>query len=176
MKLGVGKRIKELRATLNLTQEQFAVPLGIDRGHVAGIETGSRNPSEPLIKLIHFIYCVNETWIKTGEGEMFTSPDESLKSLMARHGEQATIEAFRRFQISKEVSTDIIDVTGYTRRTYDKEPELKRMVDTLHTIFSAGDEKLKNWASVQFDIAIPRHIVEDLQKKQQETTPQASAG
>jgi len=170
------ERLLALRKKLKLTQAQFAAPLGVNRGYIATLETSDKEPSETLLKLISYEYCISYTWLKTGKGEMFISPEESLKNIMARHGEQATIEALRRIQISKEASTDIIDVTGYTRRAYDNEPELKRMVDALHTIFSAGDEKLKNWASVQFDIAIPKHIVEELQKKQQETSRQASAG
>lgn len=96
MKQDVGRRVKELRITLKLTQEQFALPLGVDRGHIAGIETGSRNPSEPLVKIIHFIYCVNEAWIKSGEGEMFITPEAALKSQMARFGERAIVETLNK--------------------------------------------------------------------------------
>jgi len=170
------ERLLALRKKLNLTQAQFAKPLGVNRGYIATLETSDKEPSKTLLKLISYEYCISYTWLKTGEGEMFISPEESLKKIIACYGEQAIVEAFRSIQISKETSIDIIDATGFPRRAYDKEPELKRMVDTLHAIFSAGDEKLKNWASVQFDIAIPKHIVEEVQKKQQETTRQASAG
>lgn len=174
--MGIGERIKLLRNSLKLTQQEFANALDTDQGHIAGIEKGSKNPSKHLQKVICHTFYVNDIWLKTGQGDMFISPEDSLKKIMAYYGEQAIIDALRRIQIPLEASTEIIDVTGYTRRAYDNEPELKRMVDALHTIFSAGDEKLKNWASVQFDIAIPKHIVEELQKKQQETSRQASAG
>jgi transcriptional regulator with XRE-family HTH domain len=183
---GVGKRIKQLRSFLNLTQEQFALPLGIDRGHVAGIETGSRNPSEPLLRLIHLIYCVNETWLRTGEGTMFISPEEVIKSQMARLGEGAIIEAFNNIMkergltgtagqpVNREAS--LTDLLAQTRRAYDKDPVLKRMIDALYTIWTAGDEKLKNWAEIQFDSSFPAKMVEEAQKKHTESYKRLSAG
>lgn len=165
MEIGVGKRIKELRSFLKLTQEQFARPLGVDRGHIAGIETGSRNPSEPLVKLMHFIYCVNETWLKTGKGEIFIPLEDQIKEKMTRFGERAIIEAFNN--IMREPGLAV--AAGRTAPRADTgDPELDRMVDILYDLWAAGDDRLKSWASVQFDYAFPKNIVEDAQKKQKE--------
>jgi len=171
-----GKRLLALRKYLKLTQAQFANPLGVNRGYVATLETSDKEPSETLLKLISYEYGISYTWLKTGEGEMFISPEESLKNIIARHGEQAIIEAFKNINISKETSTDIIDVTGLTRRTYDKDPELKQMINTLNSLWSTGDDKFKNWIEVQFNRAFPADVVEEAQKKQKETHGQASAG
>ncbi|WP_027365937.1 helix-turn-helix domain-containing protein [Desulfotruncus alcoholivorax] len=172
--MGIGERIKFLRNSLKLTQQEFANALDIDQGHIAGIEKGSKNPSKPLQKVICFTFYVNDIWLKTGKGEMFISPEEPLKNLMARYGEQAIIEAVNNIQKSKESSAEIIDVTELTRRAYDKDPQLKRMIDTLYILFSAGDEELKAWTSYQFKRAFPPDVVEDAQKKQQEKSRQAT--
>jgi len=148
------------------------LPLGIDRGHIAGIETGSRNPSEPLIKLIHFIYCVNETWLKTGEGEMQANPEEFIARQIACLGQQAIIDAF--LNIMKECSLGIT-LLQQLHRAGSNDPELSRMIKVLHDIWSADDDKLKAWASIQFDRAFPADVVEEAQKKQKDTG-QASAG
>lgn len=173
MRSDIGKRIKILRTSLKLTQEQFARPLGVDRGHIAGIETGSRNPSEPLIKLIHFVYCTNETWLKTGAGEMFIPPEVFLKNMMARFGERAIIEAFNN--IMKECGLAV--TTGRTAPRPDTgNPELDRMVNTLYNLWATGDEKIKHWAEVQFDRAFPADVVEEAQKKQKNAPNQVPAG
>ncbi|MFC1976416.1 helix-turn-helix domain-containing protein [Chloroflexota bacterium] len=41
----LGKNIKYYRTQLDLTQEELANLSGVNRSHLAGIETGSLNPS-----------------------------------------------------------------------------------------------------------------------------------
>lgn len=40
-----GKRVKELRVNLKLTQEQFAKKTGLHKNYIGMIERGERNPS-----------------------------------------------------------------------------------------------------------------------------------
>lgn len=107
---------------------------------------------------------------------MLISPKDALKNLMASFGEQAIIEVFKNIQLTKETEDKIVSAESFTRRLYDRKPELKRMVDILYTIFTADDQRLEAWASIQFDRAFPADVVEDAQKKQQETDRQSSAG
>lgn len=67
----MNERLKKLRKTLDLTQQEFANKLGSTRDNIGGYETGRRNPSAAVISLICTKFNVNETWLKTGEGEMF---------------------------------------------------------------------------------------------------------
>lgn len=67
----MNERIKELRKSLGLTQEQFAKRLGIKRGAVANYEIGRNNPIDAVVSLICREFNVNESWLRTGEGEMF---------------------------------------------------------------------------------------------------------
>lgn len=41
----IGLRIKEIRRTRNLTQEQLALASGLDRTYIASVEMGKRNIS-----------------------------------------------------------------------------------------------------------------------------------
>lgn len=41
----LGKRIKQLRTDLDLTQEKLGEMTGLDRTYISGIERGIRNPS-----------------------------------------------------------------------------------------------------------------------------------
>lgn len=66
-------RLKELRKTLKMTQKDFASVLGIAQTSYCMIETGKNPLSERYIKVLCSLYSVNESWLRTGEGEMFTS-------------------------------------------------------------------------------------------------------
>ncbi len=65
------ERIKKLRKELNLTQQEFATRLNIGRGTLANYEVGRNEPIDAVINLICREFNVNETWLRTGEGEMF---------------------------------------------------------------------------------------------------------
>jgi len=50
----LGNRLRELREQKGLTQERFALKIGIDRSYYAGVELGQRNISlKNLEKIAH---------------------------------------------------------------------------------------------------------------------------
>ena len=65
------ERIKELRKTLGKTQTEFGAAIGIKGNTVTNYENGLRNPSDAIINSICREFNVNETWLRTGEGDMF---------------------------------------------------------------------------------------------------------
>jgi transcriptional regulator with XRE-family HTH domain len=167
--MGFSKRLNELRKYLKLTQAQFAAPLGVNRGYIATLETSDKEPSETLLKLISYEYGTSYAWLKTGEGEMFTSPEESLKNMKTRFGERAFMDAINN--IMKE--NGLAFASGRTAHRADTgDPELDRMINILHDLWDAGED-LKGWTKVQFNRSFPDEVVEDVQKKQQETQGQA---
>ena len=46
----LGKRIKELRKKLDMTQEDLAFEVGVDRSYMGFIERGERNPTLDKLK------------------------------------------------------------------------------------------------------------------------------
>ena len=64
-------RIKQIRDSVNLTQDAFGKRIGSARNTIANYETGNRVPSNAVIKSICKEFKVNEDWLKTGDGEMF---------------------------------------------------------------------------------------------------------
>ena len=64
-------RLKELRKTLGLSQESFGSKLGVQKSAISKIEKGENGLKEQLFKLICMEFNVNETWLRTGEGQMF---------------------------------------------------------------------------------------------------------
>lgn len=65
------ERIRELRKALGLTQQKFADGMGVKQNTIAQYESGRNAPIDAVVTLICRTYGVNETWLRTGEGEMF---------------------------------------------------------------------------------------------------------
>lgn len=62
----VGMRIKELRSRDNISQEKFALMIGMDRTYLASIEVGRRNVT--LQNLAKIFYGFNMTLAEFFEG------------------------------------------------------------------------------------------------------------
>lgn len=75
----MNERIKKLRKALGLTQQEFAEQLNIGRGTLANYEVGRNEPIDAVIALICREFCVSDTWLRTGEGEMFVKLPEEDK-------------------------------------------------------------------------------------------------
>lgn len=69
------ERLKKLRKTLDLTQQEFADAIGIKRNTIATYESGRNEPIDAVVSLICTVNWngerVNEEWLRTGKGEMF---------------------------------------------------------------------------------------------------------
>lgn len=75
----MNERIALVRKSLGLTQEKFAEQVGLSRNFMWMIESGTRVPSDRTISDICREFNVNETWLRTGEGEMFNRITRSEK-------------------------------------------------------------------------------------------------
>ena len=75
----IGERVKELRKQINLTQQAFADRLNLKRNTVGSYEVNVVEPSDRTISDICREFTVNETWLRTGEGEMFNQITRSEK-------------------------------------------------------------------------------------------------
>lgn len=74
------ERIKELRKTLGLTQQEMADKVGVKRNTIAQYEIGRNPPTDTVVTLICREFDVNEEWLRTGAGPMFVEKtrDEEL--------------------------------------------------------------------------------------------------
>lgn len=67
----INERIIKIIDELGITKTEFAKRLNVSQPFVSQICTGNSNPSDRTISDICRVFRVNETWLKTGEGEMF---------------------------------------------------------------------------------------------------------
>lgn len=82
----MNERIKKLRKELGLTQQEFADKIGSVQNTITGYETGRRMPSNQVITLIAREFNINESWLRSGEGEMFApvNRDEEIAAFLGR--------------------------------------------------------------------------------------------
>lgn len=80
----LNERLKKLRKTLDLTQQEFADRIGSKRNTIAKYETDTNAPSAAVISLICREFNVNENWLRTGEGDIFLemSRDEQIEDFV----------------------------------------------------------------------------------------------
>lgn len=65
-------RIKLIRKGNNLTQVDFGKKIGVKGNTITGYETGLRTPSDAVIFSICREFNINEEWLRTGAGEMYS--------------------------------------------------------------------------------------------------------
>lgn len=75
----VHERIREVRHKIGISQVEFAKRILISKSFYGYIELGKKNINDRVIQLISSQFNVNKEWIKTGEGDMFTSPPPDLR-------------------------------------------------------------------------------------------------
>lgn len=67
----MNERIKLLRKALELNQTDFGARIGVKQGTVSAYESGARVPLDSVIVSICREFGVSESWLRSGEGEMF---------------------------------------------------------------------------------------------------------
>ncbi|MCM1492592.1 MAG: helix-turn-helix domain-containing protein [Muribaculaceae bacterium] len=105
-------RIKKLRKSLDMTQQDFADRIGVKRNTIGQYEIGRNEPIETVINLICREFNVNEEWLRYGEGEMFNpAPTDALDQLAQKYklsnADYVMIERF--VNLRPEVRQNIYD-------------------------------------------------------------------
>ena len=109
-------RIKKIRRFFDLTQQAFAERIGMKQNTIALLESGKNSASERTILAICREFGVNETWLRTGEGEMLDPhADDALENLAREKGlsraEVVLIEKFLNLEQPHKIST----ITGTSK-------------------------------------------------------------
>lgn len=130
----IHERIKKVRKDNVLTQDEFAVRLGVTRSVISNIELNRLAKPEQktsLIKLIAREFNLNEKWLLDGEHPMNVQPetfslDEYVKKRVASELELEILRAY--FSMEPEVRQSVISHfkahLGQTRTETDGHDEL----------------------------------------------------
>lgn len=150
-------RMIVIRKKAGLNQEQFAKRLGLSRSFVNQVETGKKNISDRTISDICREFHVNETWFRTGEGEMSIPSPSSVVDVLAieyhlSQQDRALIEKFlgMRPEMRQAVMEFMLEVTAAlnsdntpldlvaTRKSMDARHQQRQ--DVAHTPPASGTE------------------------------------
>ncbi|MCL2619405.1 MAG: helix-turn-helix domain-containing protein [Defluviitaleaceae bacterium] len=81
------QRIKEVRKSTGKTQKVFGESLGVSRETLASYEIGRVTPSKTFLQLLCTTYRVNEKWLLSGDGTMFTeTKEDAIDRFASEHG------------------------------------------------------------------------------------------
>ena len=87
-------RIKTIRSSSGLNQNDFGLRIGVTGAAVSRWESGDRNVPDSAIRSICREFGVNETWLRTGDGDPAVSQTR----------EQELAALFKRFMADKPES------------------------------------------------------------------------
>lgn len=103
----IGERIRSLRKSQHINQQQFASIIGISQAHVSNIEKGQDNPSNKVLNVISAEFDINFNWLKTGEGEMWATtepPSHEIKENLT----QLKLYLDTLSAVDQEISSNLI--------------------------------------------------------------------
>jgi len=75
-------RIRLVRKTLGLSQVEFARRMGLTQTYLSMIELEKVALTDKNIKLICATFAIDESWLRTGKGEMFGAMSPYEKELL----------------------------------------------------------------------------------------------
>ena len=103
------KRMRDLRKALGLTLNEFGSKIGLRGSTVSEMERGNSAVTERTVSMILAAFPrVSETWLRTGEGEMFRQEDSTMTELISR--------------------LDLPDITNTLLDVYEELPEEARAI------------------------------------------------
>ena len=172
----LGERIKKLRKDKNLTQQEFATEIGSTQNVLANYETGRRNPSSSVINNICKTFNINETWLRTGEGEMFIqqSREDELSSAVHRllDGESSVFKT-RLIKILADLGPREWDILeGYALKLVQDRPPAKSPPDSD----TAKQADLEREADEFAAMAREQFLSEKLRESQAPSARESDAG
>lgn len=94
--LTINERVRTVRNALGLTQIDFGKRLAVAQSYLTNIETGKREVTEKIQKLICLEFNVSEEWLLTGKGEMFVESDSTIISQLS---DEYGLDSFEKIMI-----------------------------------------------------------------------------
>ena len=120
----MNERIKKVRKSLELTQQEFAERIGMKRNSIALIENG-RTTSDQTVFAICREFNVNEEWLRTGAGEMFkAAPSSALDALAEEYGlsESAYVMVEKFINLKPDAQEAIFDYVLAVAAVFKEKP------------------------------------------------------
>lgn len=111
--MSISERIKYVRNDfLGMSQRQFAKEIGMGQSGFSSLERGECAVTDRVVKAICMAFNINESWLRTGEGEMCAqgstfSLDSYLKERQATELELEIVKAY--FDMPPELRSAVLE-------------------------------------------------------------------
>lgn len=113
----MNNRIRTIRELNHMNQETFGKHLRIKKSSVSRLESGDNNPSDQTIDLICKEFGINEKWLRTGEGDMYYTPDDRYAINVAKLQRTDDETIIRWVNAIAETSPDALrEIEGFMKR------------------------------------------------------------
>lgn len=82
----INERFREIRESLNMSQEDFAKKASRTRSEIKNIEYGKTTPKPEVVQAICSAWGIDRIWLETGAGEPFRpmDRDEAIAAVLSR--------------------------------------------------------------------------------------------
>lgn len=176
----IGERLKKLRKALNLTQQEFSDKLKISRSNIATYEVGKSDPAEAVINLICREFNVSETWLRTGEGEMFVPKKEDALDELAKQrgltrGDRILVEKFLDLKPTSRQA-----VMEYMKKVVAAlsadSPAVQGLSSAPVDTRTRSEKPVSEWTQAEIDAEAEEYRRELFEEKRQAESGSASSG
>lgn len=134
-------RVKQLRLLKKLSQREFGEQIGLKQTSVADIETGRSNLTDRNISLICKKFQVNEYWLRTGKGNIFSN---TQKTILKQLKEEYNLNSFKLAMIEQ-----------FLNLSPDQQDSIMEYVRSLIPYIEQDEEATqKNSKEEQFEIKL----------------------
>lgn len=147
----MNERIRLLRRSLDLTQQEFAERIGMKQNSIALIESGKRNISDQALLSICREYRANEEWLRNGAGEMFApDPGNELDALASKYNlsaaDQILIEKYVSLKPSARETimnfiTEVVAALDVHDNTYSDIPDTPEELEATYPSADPPDDQ-----------------------------------
>ena len=90
----IGKRLKEVRKVLKLTQSEITEPAGLSKSYLSELELGKSKSCSMLYQYLADEHNVNVNYILTGRGKMFIREENTIDTETFGHDSDIVKEIF----------------------------------------------------------------------------------
>lgn len=134
----MNERIKKIRKSLKLTQEEFGKKLTVTRECINKIEAGKEKPSRMLLKLVVLMFGVNEEWLLNGKGKMYSTHDSIIQNEIAH--KMTSFEKIKAMSV-EEMAVNITNFSIHMANVLRAELGMPPIIFTM----TSYEEKVRFW-------------------------------
>ena len=148
------ERLKIVRKRLELTQEQLAVSIGLNRANITDMEKGRTRLQKVHAYALEHIHGINAAWLLREEGDMFVEnptknekPTETVvplgNSVVRDH--QQLVTKFKDSQRAKIINEDLLAIERLSAAAWERTASyIRGVADTLRVVGSDIDQPQKS--------------------------------